>query len=146
MKLPARLQETLDLVNLGYSNKEIARKLGVSRESAERYCSTLYRHFGGETRFDMVQNARKLGLLKRPLRGGIQQRDPSKLTETELRVGKLALLHLTPKQIGRRIGMSAGSVESSLGLIRRKMECDTLLEALDAAIDRGYDRVPARGV
>src|SRR5262249_46309659 len=43
--VPPRLQQTLDLIFSGNSEKEIAGKLNVSVHTAHDFCRRLYRHF-----------------------------------------------------------------------------------------------------
>jgi DNA-binding CsgD family transcriptional regulator len=112
--LPPRLLRTLRLVNVGMSNGQIAARLKVTRVSVERYVSLLYGAIGGTTRFAMIERARRLGLLVTPSKQTMHPRDPSKLTDVEQRVGKLALQLLSPMAIARRLGMSSGSVLSRM--------------------------------
>ena len=44
--LPPRLRQTLERLLAGESDKEIARRLGISRHTVHEYCGDLYRSFG----------------------------------------------------------------------------------------------------
>jgi DNA-binding CsgD family transcriptional regulator len=57
--LAPRLRQTLGLLMAGHSEKEIARRLGVSRNTVHKYVTALYRHFGVASRPELM--ARQLG-------------------------------------------------------------------------------------
>ena len=66
--------EVLRLVAQSLSNRQIARRLGVSRKTVESHISNLYRKVGAKTRVEAVARALALGLVeaaqpKLPLEG-----------------------------------------------------------------------------
>ncbi|MEO1244031.1 MAG: response regulator transcription factor, partial [Pseudomonadota bacterium] len=58
-----REYETLALLAAGLSNKEIARKLGVSPNTVKTHCARLYEKLGAARRTDAVNRARELSLI-----------------------------------------------------------------------------------
>jgi DNA-binding CsgD family transcriptional regulator len=62
-RLTPRLQETLDLLASGLSTEEIARTLGVTRETARNYIRRLLRTLGVHSRLEAVVRGRENGLI-----------------------------------------------------------------------------------
>jgi DNA-binding CsgD family transcriptional regulator len=62
-QLTPRLQETLGLLAVGLSTEEIARTLGVTRETARNYIRRLLRTLGVHSRLEAVVRGRELGLI-----------------------------------------------------------------------------------
>lgn len=59
----AREFETLELLATGLSNKEIARKLGVSPNTVKTHLARLYEKLGAARRTEAVDKARSLSLI-----------------------------------------------------------------------------------
>lgn len=59
----AREYETLVLLAEGLSNKEIARKLGVSPNTVKTHLARLYEKLGASRRMEAVDKARSLSLI-----------------------------------------------------------------------------------
>lgn len=57
LELTPKEQRTLNLVTVGYMNKEIAKILNVSNRHVERYISKLFQQFGVNTRTELVKIA-----------------------------------------------------------------------------------------
>jgi two-component system response regulator NreC len=62
--LNEREKQVLRLVALGYTNREVAGKLSLSTKSIEAYRSRLRQKLGVQTRAELVQMARDLGLFE----------------------------------------------------------------------------------
>jgi PAS domain S-box-containing protein len=62
-RLTPRLQETLGLLASGQSTEEIARTLGVTRETARNYIRRLLRALGVHSRLEAVVRGRETGLI-----------------------------------------------------------------------------------
>ncbi len=58
-----REYETLELLAAGLSNKEIARKLGVSPNTVKTHLARLYEKLGAARRTDAIGKARELSLI-----------------------------------------------------------------------------------
>jgi len=52
--LPPRVAQTLDYLLRGDSEKQIAQRLGVSRNTVHVYISSLYRHFDVSSRAELL--------------------------------------------------------------------------------------------
>ena len=52
--LAPRLRRTLDLLLSGNSEKETAKRLGLSHHTVHEYVKDLYRHFGVRTRAELM--------------------------------------------------------------------------------------------
>lgn len=61
--ISAREYETLELLAEGLSNKEIARKLGVSPNTVKTHLARLYEKLGAARRTEAVGKARDLSLI-----------------------------------------------------------------------------------
>ena len=64
--LSARERQVLSSVARGYTNKQIAEQLGVSKASVEQYRLRLSRKLGAKSRVDLVDYALQAGLLQPP--------------------------------------------------------------------------------
>ena len=64
--LSARERQVLSSVARGYTNKQIAEQLGVSKASVEQYRLRLSRKLGAKSRVDLVDYALQAGLLRPP--------------------------------------------------------------------------------
>jgi hypothetical protein len=64
--LPLRLQQTVDLLFSGYSEKKIAASLNVRPSTAHDFVKRVYRHFGVSGRGELLTNDVCRGLLFRP--------------------------------------------------------------------------------
>lgn len=137
--LTARERQVLDLMNAGLSNGEIAKKLGVTLRSADSYVTNVRTRIGGATRFDVVQRAREMKLVKTPKSGGLQE---IALTPFRLRVLELAAQHLTNTQIGRKLRRKLDAVTDALKYTRAKLGVKTTTEAIDRAVDMGLLAIP----
>ncbi|GAA4014563.1 response regulator transcription factor [Deinococcus rubellus] len=62
-RLTPREGDVLPLLAKGYSNKEIARSLGVSPDTIKDHLARLYTKLGARDRTDCVSRARALGLI-----------------------------------------------------------------------------------
>jgi DNA-binding NarL/FixJ family response regulator len=62
-QLTPRLQETLSLLASGLSTEEIARTLGVTRETARNYIRRLLKTLGVHSRLEAVLRGRETGLI-----------------------------------------------------------------------------------
>ncbi|MFZ5823933.1 MAG: response regulator [Bacillota bacterium] len=62
-QLSERERETLRLLALGYTNREVADRLGVSVKTAETYKARITEKTGLRRRSDLVRYARSLGLV-----------------------------------------------------------------------------------
>jgi len=56
--LPRRLRQTLELLEAGLSEKELADRLGLSAHTVRGYCKDLHRHFGVHSRGELLASAR----------------------------------------------------------------------------------------
>ena len=128
------LIRVLRRVNRGDRNDKIAASLGLTVRSVERYVSRLFELLGAGTRYDLVVKARKLGMISVPRTGGLQE---TTLSRTEVLVLRHARYSLSPSEIARRIGTSAGTVTVTLANARRKLGTRSNLAAVDEAIHRG---------
>ena len=72
--LTDRQLEVLRLVAAGHTNKHIARLLGISRQTAEKHLTGVYRRLGVECRVAAVVRAEELGLLRAHLRRNTDRR------------------------------------------------------------------------
>ena len=54
----------LEELAAGRSNKEIARRLGISPETVKTHVARLYERLGARRRVDAVNRARELGLVR----------------------------------------------------------------------------------
>jgi DNA-binding CsgD family transcriptional regulator len=61
--ISARELTVLEELAQGRSNKEIARRLGISPETVKTHLARLYERLGARRRTDAVNRARELGLL-----------------------------------------------------------------------------------
>lgn len=61
--ISARERTVLEELAQGRSNKEIARRLGISPETVKTHLARLYERLGARRRTDAVHRARELGLL-----------------------------------------------------------------------------------
>jgi DNA-binding CsgD family transcriptional regulator len=52
--LSPRLKRVLDLLLLGYSDKEIAARCNLARPTAREYITTIYRRYGGSSRAHLL--------------------------------------------------------------------------------------------
>jgi DNA-binding NarL/FixJ family response regulator len=59
--LSPRLRQTLDCLLEGHSEKEIADRLGLSATTIHQYVTALYRHFGVQSRAQLMAQAIGLG-------------------------------------------------------------------------------------
>jgi DNA-binding CsgD family transcriptional regulator len=57
-KLPRRLQETLDWLERGASEKEVADRLGIGRQTVHTYCKLLHKRFDVRSRGELLARAR----------------------------------------------------------------------------------------
>jgi DNA-binding CsgD family transcriptional regulator len=64
VELPPRQLETLELLATGRSTTEVARALGVTRETARNYIRRLLRNLGVHSRLEAVAHGRRLGLIR----------------------------------------------------------------------------------
>jgi DNA-binding NarL/FixJ family response regulator len=60
-RLPARVQETLDCLLDGDSEKQAAARMGLSRETVHQYVKALYRHYRVASRAELLAR-----VLRRP--------------------------------------------------------------------------------
>jgi len=60
----ARELTVLEELAAGRSNKEIARRLGISPETVKTHVARLYERLGARRRVDAVNRARELGLVR----------------------------------------------------------------------------------
>ena len=58
--MPPRLRQSLQCLLEGDSEKQIARKLGISRETAHKNVAALYRRFGVSSRGALLASMLKL--------------------------------------------------------------------------------------
>ncbi len=65
-KLPPRLQQTLDMLFNGYSEKEISKVLGLSTHTVHDFTRRLHRHFGVTSRIGLMADADCRKLLLTP--------------------------------------------------------------------------------
>lgn len=61
--LSSRELEVLDLMSLGYSNKEIASQLFVSPNTVKTHLSSIFEKLNVGKRLQAVDQAKKLGLI-----------------------------------------------------------------------------------
>lgn len=59
-RIPRRLQQTLTLLQVGYSEKEVAARLGVSPQTVHDYCKALHRRLDARSRAELLARARAL--------------------------------------------------------------------------------------
>ena len=66
MRRPAlspRMWQTLERLLQGYSEKQVARLLGIARPTAHQYVTALYRHFGVASRSELMAQFVRSGLV-----------------------------------------------------------------------------------
>jgi DNA-binding CsgD family transcriptional regulator len=56
--LPRRLRQTLEWLELGASEKEVADHLGISQQTVHAYCKGLHKRFGVRSRGELLARAR----------------------------------------------------------------------------------------
>jgi len=59
-RLPRRLQQTLDLLQAGYSEKEVAERLQLSPQTVHDYCKSLHKRLKVRSRAELLARARTL--------------------------------------------------------------------------------------
>lgn len=118
---------------------QIAEALGVTLSSANSYVTNVRTRISGRTRYEVVQRARQLLLVKTPANGGLQE---IALTPFQKRVLELAAQHLTNTQIGKRLRRTLDAVTDALKYSRKKLGVKTTVEALDRAVDLGLLTIP----
>jgi DNA-binding NarL/FixJ family response regulator len=57
-RLPRRLEQTLGLLHAGYSEKEVAARLGISPSTVHDYCKALHRQLNARSRAELLARAR----------------------------------------------------------------------------------------
>jgi len=57
-RLPRRLRQTLSLLAGGHSEKQIARRLGISPHTVHDYVKALHRRFGASSRSELLLRSR----------------------------------------------------------------------------------------
>ena len=134
IRLTACEQDVLRHVNRGATNTEIAkaRKIGVPTTSL--YLHQLYSKIGGKTRYELVERARALGLVKTPADGGLK-RLPLRLRKREREILTLLREHLTPSQIGKRMRLTPGTVSSTLSILHRSYGVSDNLALIDTLVE-----------
>ncbi len=65
--LSPREKETLELISLGYTNREIAKKFGVSTKTVETYRVRVGEKLGLKTRADLTRYVLESGLRQKTL-------------------------------------------------------------------------------
>jgi PAS domain S-box-containing protein len=68
-RLTPRQRETLELIAAGLSTAEVARKLGLSRETVRNHLRNAFSELGVHTRVEAIVEARRVGLLAAPALG-----------------------------------------------------------------------------
>ncbi|MHB8432265.1 MAG: LuxR C-terminal-related transcriptional regulator [Candidatus Tyrphobacter sp.] len=137
--LTRRELDVLELMNRGLTNGQIAEALGVTLSSANSYVTNVRTRIGGATRYEVVQRARQLHMVKAPANGGLQE---MALTPFQKRVLELAAQHLTNTQIGKRLRRTLDAVTDALKYSRKKLGVKTTVDALDRAVDLGLLTIP----
>jgi DNA-binding CsgD family transcriptional regulator len=59
-RLPRRLQQTLNLLHAGYSEKEVAEKLAISPATVHDYCKALHKRWKVHSRAELLARTRAL--------------------------------------------------------------------------------------
>lgn len=60
VELPRRLQQTLTLLQAGYSEKEVGARLEISQQTAHDYCKALHKQLNVRSRAELLARARSL--------------------------------------------------------------------------------------
>lgn len=137
--LTAREHDTLELMNRGLGNAQIAKALGVGLAGANAYVNHVFASLNAISRYDAVRKARDLGLVRPPVSGGLKE---VSLSRFQQRVLRHVARHRTNTQIAERLGRSLDAVTSALQIARDKFKVETTAEAIDRAIDLGILAIP----
>lgn len=121
------------------SIEEIARRLGFTPGTVRTYAKRLYRDFGARTRYQMIANARRAGVVPAD---GVPAIRPRWLTTMRMRHLMLAHKDLSDAEIARQLHRTQRNVDRVFAYIRQRLDVATTLEAVDAAIELGL--LPAR--
>lgn len=136
--LTARERDTLELMNRGLTNAQIAKALRVTPKSANAYATHVSTAFNATSRYDAVCRARALGFVQTPADGGLQD---VTLTPLQQRCLILAAQYFTNTQIARRLHRPSYSVGDAVQYVRKKLGAETATEAIERAVDRGLLKV-----
>lgn len=131
-----REREVLDLLNRGLSCPQIARRLGITRNSAGATAGRIGIKLGGGRRYEIVQRALALGFIKAPKTGGLQPpKRPShvELTAREQSVLELMNRGLSNAAIAERLRLAIRSVTTYVSRVEAKMGGGTLFQAVQTA-------------
>jgi DNA-binding NarL/FixJ family response regulator len=139
----------LELMNAGWSDAQIAKRLCLTKGSASASVGRIRLKFGGGARYDIVQRARALGLVHKPKDGGLQpprRTHPRNvhLTSTERNILELMNRGLDNAEIGERVGIAARSAQTYAHRIGSKLGGGTRFEVVQAARRLGLVRTLAR--
>lgn len=146
----------LDLMNAGLTDAQIAKRLRLTKGSASASVGRIRLKFGGGARYDVVQRARALGILRTPKGGGLQpprrargqRRAPSRrphLTRRELDVLDLMNRGLTNGQIAKALGVTLSSANSYVTNVRTRIGGTTRFEVVQRARQLQFVKTPANG-
>ena len=127
-KLSAREREVAELIAEGRTNRQIASSLFISEKTVEKHVSRTLAKLGVESRAcvaaliaQLDQQLAALGDRPREGRSEPSNLNTASLTSRERRLALLVAQGLSNAEIGRRLHLSARSVERVLTTLRRKL-------------------------
>src|ERR1700693_633527 len=128
----------LELVNAGLSDAQIAKRLRLTKGSASASVGRIRIKFGGGTRYDSVQRARALGLVRKPKDGGLQPPRRARprnvrLTPSERNVLELMNRGFDNAQIAKQLRITVASARTYAYRIGSKLGGGSRFEVVQTA-------------
>lgn len=130
--------QVLKLLNEGMSEAQIAKQLGYRKHTVFVYVSYARAKIGGNSRWEMIEHARRVGLVRTPR--GAKRPPLMQLTRRQKRILEMLRRHLGTAEIGLKLGepkRTSYAVEAQILRLRQSFRVRTNLELVDAAINAG---------
>ena len=125
--LSERLRQTLRCLLEGDSEKQAALRLGLSRSTLHEHVSGLYRHFGVNSRPELLARCyRHCG----PTSPGPAEETPAELPPRLRRTLACLIEGASEKQAARRLGLSQHTVHEYVGELYRRLGVATRAELI----------------